>query len=133
MCCDRNSLHWLQDTCSCSCVLSILTHNLYTRPCLSPASVKDQIGRPSNEASAELSTQQRHRLNRKTVIWCVLNGRPWAAAQDLGLKMMLAEIAPEYVGSMQHADTLNGVLQTMFDETKQGVIENLKTHRGWLE
>ncbi|CAN0502672.1 unnamed protein product, partial [Laminaria digitata] len=41
---------------------------------------------PLSAKAKETTPQLRARLDRKSVFWCLRNGRLWAALQDAGLK-----------------------------------------------
>lgn len=60
------------------------------------------------------------------VVWCVLDGRPWAEVHDLGLKTLLADLAPEFAVSMPSFQALDVVLFTMYAEVKESVVGILR-------
>lgn len=58
-----------------------------------------------SERSAFISAD-RDCLNRKFILWCILYGRPWESLNDVGLKMLIAEFAPNYIGTTPVKSTL---------------------------
>lgn len=76
---------------------------------------------------------QKQRLNRKRVIWCAVNGRPWAALKDIGLKLILAEFSPEAAASTPAFSTLNAVLNDMYRDLKTDVKGVLQTSSDFLK
>lgn len=80
-----------------------------------------------------MTPSPRQRLDRKVVIWCVLDGQPWAAVADLGLKTLLAEFAPEFAASPPSLQALDGILFTLYAEVKESVVGILRMLRSQCE
>ncbi|CAN0547022.1 unnamed protein product, partial [Laminaria digitata] len=70
---------------------------------------------------------QKERLHRKYVIWCVVNGRPWSAISDVGLKLIIAEWDPAFAAATPHPDTLKKILVSMYHAAKEVVVGIIKT------
>lgn len=71
--------------------------------------------------------QQRHRVNRKQVIMCVLDGRPWAEISGLGHRVLMGEFSLEYALSTPSSGTLEKILSEIFFEVKNAVVETLRS------
>lgn len=74
-----------------------------------------------------MSAQQRHRVSRKQVLMCVLDGRPWAALSRLGHKTLLGEFSAEYAGWTPSFGSLDETLSEISLEVKGAVIEVLRS------
>lgn len=74
----------------------------------------------------KVTAPKRHSLNRKLVIWCILNGRPWAAISDIGIKFVGCELSAEYASTTPAHGTLSSILTEMLD-TAKGIVN--KAHR----
>lgn len=66
------------------------------------------------------------RLGRRVVVWCVLDGRPWAEVHNLGLKTLLADLAPEFVAAAPSSQVLDVILFTLYAEVKESVLGILR-------
>lgn len=79
-----------------------------------------------------LTSKDRDRLNRKLVLWCVLNGRPWTALDDVGFKLLLAEFSPGYAVTTPLKVTLDKILADLYSEVQVEVTGVLKSlHEGF--
>lgn len=66
----------------------------------------------SGVRKAAPNAQQHHVQTRKLVAWCVVNGRPWASSNDVGLKLVMSK---DCTGSSPSWGTLN-VLSEIYSE-----------------
>ena len=76
-----------------------------------------------------MSKEQTERIHRKYVTWCVVNGRPWKAIGDIGLKLIIAEWDPMFAATTPTFETLDRVLREMFGTAKTEVIGILQSAR----
>ena len=81
---------------------------------------------PFSAKAKETTPQLRARLDRKSMIWCVRNGRPWAALQDAGLKLILSEFVPDYAASSTSHGVLDKILSSMYDDAKASLVKTLE-------
>lgn len=76
-----------------------------------------------------MSKEQTARIHRKYVVWCVVNGRPWKAIDDIGLKLIIAEWDPGFAATTPTFDTLDKVLREMYCTAKTELVEILQSAR----
>lgn len=69
------------------------------------------------------NAQQRHVQTRKLVAWCVVNGRPWASINDVGLKLVMSGY---YIGSSPSWGTHDNVLSKNYSEVAGKVVGAFK-------
>lgn len=70
-----------------------------------------------------MAEDRRERLNRKYVIWCVVNGMPWKAVDNIGFKLIIAEWDPVLAATPPSFQTLDRVFLDMYDAAKAEMIK----------
>lgn len=80
------------------------------------------FGRATRKPMAEGQTE---RLHRKYVTWCVVNGMPWEALDNIGFKLIVAECDPAPA-----AATRDRVLREMYGAARAKMVEILGGVRG---
>lgn len=85
-----------------------------------------------NTSYVTLPPELWNHLNRKTVIWTIMDGPSWVVFVDLGFKMLVGELSREYVRPTPSFSVLDKALDALYEEAKTGVISTLKTlHEGF--
>ena len=73
---------------------------------------------------------QTERLHRMYVTWCVVNGMPWKALDDIGFKLIIAEWDPLLAAATPSFETLDGVLRKMYRTARAEIVDVLNSVRG---
>lgn len=84
------------------------------------------FGRATRKPMAEDQTE---RLHRKYVTWCIANGMPWEALDNIGFKLIVAECDPALAAATPSCETLDRVLREMHGAAKAKLVEILEGSR----
>ena len=70
------------------------------------------------------------RPNGRFVIWSSVNFSPQNKLTDVGFKLFVGVLAPDYVTSVMHADTYNKYLINLYIEIQNAMLTEIGMHRG---
>jgi hypothetical protein len=76
-----------------------------------------------------LTDAAREAANRRFVIWSSVNFRPQNMLTDVGFKLFVGVLAPDYVTSVMHADTYNKYLINLYIEVQNAMLTEIGVHR----
>ena len=76
-----------------------------------------------------LTDAAREAANRRFVRWSSVNFRPQNVLTDVGFKLFVGVLAPDYVTSVMHANTYNKYLINLYIEVQNAMLTEIGVHR----
>ena len=76
-----------------------------------------------------LTDAAREKADRRFVLWSAVNFRPENMADDVGFKLFVGNLAPDYVARVMSRETFKDHLLSLYVEVKEEVLAEIKEHQ----